>query len=152
MWRNRWYLAGLDAGTEWSPDSLRRFRLDRVETDRAPVLAVEPGTDAYAIPADFDPDAAFDLDPNSWGTDPLVRARIRVSPDHVDAFVDELGGDVLVEDGATFVDLDVRHYDSLRTRLLGFGTNAVVMSPPELVGLVRDHLAALAASDRGPES
>lgn len=142
MWRNHWYLAGRDVDS----GELRRFRLDRIES---PNIAVDTSS-TYEIPTDFDPDTAFDLDPNSWGTDPLVHARVRVRRDHVHAFVDELGGEVTGGTGGAdddlLVELDVRHYDSFRTRLLAFGRNAVVVSPPELVDVVRAHLAALAGS------
>jgi len=140
MWRNHWYLAGGDATT----GDFRRFRLDRIES---PTIAVDAGSH-FEIPDDFEPDTAFALDPNEWGTDPVVRARVRVSPDHVQAFVDELGGEIVRLPGErgddTFVELDVRHYDSFRTRLLAFGRNAVVESPPELVDRMRAHLGALA--------
>jgi hypothetical protein len=39
----------------------------------------------------------------------------------------------------------VRHYESTRNRILFFRDHAQVLGPPELVALVRDHLAALAA-------
>jgi predicted DNA-binding transcriptional regulator YafY len=136
MWRNHWYLAGCDA----TNGEFRRFRLDRIES---PAIAVDAGSH-FEIPDDFDPDTAFALDPNEWGTDPVVRARVRVSPDHVQAFVDELGGAVRREGDDLFVELDVRHYSSFRTRLLAFGRNAVVESPPELVDRMREHLGALA--------
>jgi predicted DNA-binding transcriptional regulator YafY len=144
MWRNHWYLAGRDA----SSGHFRRFRLDRIESS---AISVDTAS-TFSIPGDFDPDTAFALDPNEWGTDPLVHARVRVSPDHAQAFVDELGGSVVRLPGTgrdglgddTFVELDVRHYDSFRTRLLAFGRNAVVLSPPVLVDAVRAHLVALA--------
>jgi hypothetical protein len=140
MWRNRWYLAGhdLDRGT------LRRYRLERVEVGE-PTIVVAQGAGAYEIPADFDVDAAFDLDPNVWGQDPVLAARVRVGIDHVDAFRGELGGDVTESDGrSAIVELDVRHYQSFRDRLLAFRGSAVVLEPPELVAVVREHLAALA--------
>jgi predicted DNA-binding transcriptional regulator YafY len=140
MWRNRWYLAGhdLDRGT------LRRYRLERVEVGE-PTIVVAPGAGAYEIPADFDVDAAFDLDPNVWGQDPVLAARVRVGIDHVDVFRGELGGEVAESDGrSAIVELDVRHYQSFRDRLLAFRGSAVVLEPPELVAVVREHLAALA--------
>jgi predicted DNA-binding transcriptional regulator YafY len=140
MWRNRWYLAGhdLDRGT------LRRYRLDRVDVGE-PTIVVADDAGTYDIPADFDADAAFDLDPNVWGQDPVLAARVRVGIDHVDAFRGELGGDVAESDGRTaIVELDVRHYQSFRDRLLAFRGTAVVLEPPELVAVVREHLAALA--------
>ena len=146
VWHNRWYLAGRDD----DEGALRRFRLDRIErgdngsgADR-PIAEVGP-PDAYEIPADFDAAAAFDLDPNTWGTDPLVRASVDVEADHVDAFLGELGGDAVhAGSDRSTVELDVRHYESFRNRLLAFGTHAVVTAPPSLVAVVHDHLAALA--------
>jgi predicted DNA-binding transcriptional regulator YafY len=140
MWRNRWYLAGhdLDRGT------LRRYRLDRVDVGE-PTIVVGDDAGTYDIPVDFDVDAAFDLDPNVWGQDPVLAARVRVGIDHVDAFRSELGGEVAESDGRTaIVELDVRHYQSFRDRLLAFRGTAVVLEPPELVAVVREHLAALA--------
>jgi proteasome accessory factor B len=140
MWRNRWYLAGhdLDRGT------LRRYRLDRVDVGE-PTIVVGDDAGTYDIPVDFDVDAAFDLDPNVWGQDPVLAARVRVGIDHVDAFRSELGGEVTESDGRTaIVELDVRHYQSFRDRLLAFRGTAVVLEPPELVAVVREHLAALA--------
>jgi predicted DNA-binding transcriptional regulator YafY len=140
MWRNRWYLAGhdLDRGT------LRRYRLDRLAPGD-PTIALIGSERAYEIPADFDVDAAFDLDPNVWGQDPVLAARVRVAVDHVDTFRGELGGEVVENDGrAAIVELDVRHHQSFRDRVLAFRGSAVVLDPPELVAAVRDHLAALA--------
>jgi proteasome accessory factor B len=139
MWRNRWYLAGHDVDR----DTLRRYRLDRIDPGE-PTIAVDGPAGVYEIPADFDADAAFDLDPNVWGEDPLVSARVRVGVDHVDAFRSELGGEGVESDGrTTVVVLDVRHYQSFRDRLLAFRGSAVVLEPPELVAVVRDHLLAL---------
>jgi predicted DNA-binding transcriptional regulator YafY len=149
-WRNRWYLAGRDRAR----DGLRRFRLDRIEP-ATPVIRPHGGARAYVVPDDFDAEAAFDLDPNSWGTDPCMRARVSVGRDHLDAFLAEFAGAAPVSASATRdihalatpkleVELDVREYGSFRTRLLAFGANAVVVDPPELVNVVRDHLRALA--------
>ena len=146
MWRNRWYLAGhdLDRGT------VRRYRLDRIDPGEPgaagePAIELSSATQAYEIPPEFDVDTAFDLDPNVWGQDPVLVARVRVGIDHVDAFRSELGGEVVESDGRTaIVELDVRHYQSFRDRLLAFRGSAVVLDPPELVAIVRDHLAALA--------
>jgi proteasome accessory factor B len=136
LWRNRWYLAGHDLDR----DELRRYRLDRIDMIES---TGEPG--AYDLPDDLDRDSLFDLDPNAWGDDPLVRAHVRVGIDHVEAFLAELGGDV-VERSTTdaIVALDVRHYVSFRNRLLAFRGSAVVIDPPVLIDEVRDHLAVLA--------
>jgi WYL domain len=74
-----------------------------------------------------------------------VRACVEVDADRVDAFLGELGGDVVGRSGdRATVELDVRHYESFRNRLLAFGVHAVVIAPPVLVAGVRDHLATLA--------
>jgi proteasome accessory factor B len=142
MWRNRWYLAGYDLDRQM----LRRYRLDRVDPGDTRIQAIG-AEHAFEIPADFDVDAAFDLDPNVWGQDPALLARVRVGIDHVDAFRSELGGEVAESDGRTaVVELEVRHYQSFRDRLLAFRGSAVVLEPQELRAVVRDHLAALAGA------
>lgn len=143
-WRTHWYLAGRDI----DGGELRRFRLDRIERgDGVDPVVLEGTSGTYAVPDDFDADSAFDLDPNVWGTDPLVRARVGVRPDHVVAFRREFAGDIVESDADwTVIELDVRHYESFRNRLLAFRANAIVLGPPELVAVVRDHLAALTAS------
>jgi predicted DNA-binding transcriptional regulator YafY len=142
MWRNRWYLAGYDVDR----GSLRRYRLDRVDPGE-PTIGLAGAPNAYEIPDEFDVDAAFDLDPNVWGQDPVLAARVRVGIDHVDAFRSELGGEVTERDGRTaIVELEVRHHQSFRDRLLAFRGSAVVLEPPELVAVVHDHLAALAGA------
>lgn len=143
VWRNRWYVAGGD------PDhgnDMRRFRLDRIDVSPSGHLATagEPGS--FTVPDWFDVDKAFDFDPNSWGHDPVLDARVRVATDHAVAFVDEFGGAVAARDSDhVVVALAVRHYESFRNRLFGFRGNAVVEAPPELVAQVREHLRAVAA-------
>jgi hypothetical protein len=141
LWHGRWYVAG------WDPelDAMRRYRLDRIEGDDA--VARNGATHAYEIPDWFDPDLAFDFDPNSWGRDPRLRARVRVQRDHLPRFLDDLGGEVIDTDGGEpVVAFDVRHYESTRNRLLFFGDHVRVLGPPALVAMMRDHLAALAGT------
>jgi predicted DNA-binding transcriptional regulator YafY len=142
-WRTHWYVAARDL----DEGALRRYRLDRIEPgDGHDTIVPDDAVGTYEIPADFDVERAFDLDPNTWGTDPCVRARVRVGADHVDAFRRELGGEMVAEsDGRVVLELDVRHYVSFRNRLLAFRTNAQVLEPAVLVALVRDHLHQLAA-------
>jgi predicted DNA-binding transcriptional regulator YafY len=138
-WHSRWYVAG------WDPDvdALRRYRLDRI-TDDGPIERVgDPGT--YEVPAWFDSVLAFDFDPNAWGRDPRLRARVRVERDHLPAFLAEFGGEVVDEvAGDPVVAFDVRHYESTRNRILSFRDHVQVLGPDALVTLVCDHLAALA--------
>ncbi len=96
------------------------------------VISTPPASRGSFTVADwFDVDKAFDFDPNSWGHDPVLDARIRVATDHATAFVDEFGGEVVARDSEhVWVSLAVRHYESFRNRLFGFRANAVVEEPP----------------------
>jgi len=146
VWRGKWYVAGGDPRHD---GAMRRFRLDRLE----PVAGTSSLTtigepDAFTIPDWFDVDKAFDFDPNSWGGDPPCDVTVRVASDHAGAFVDEFGGEITARDGAhATIELTVRHYESFRNRLFAFRGNAVVCAPPEMVAIVRDHLAAIAAGN-----
>ncbi|MBM3692092.1 MAG: WYL domain-containing protein [Actinobacteria bacterium] len=145
VWRNRWYLAGGDRSRDLE---MRRFRLDRIRTTTDGTALTRMGTPGtVTVPDWFDMDKAFDLDPNSWGHDAPLEAQVRVAIDHVPAFVDEFGGTVVDEatDHAR-ISLTVRHHEAFLVRVLGFRGNAVVEAPPELVGLVRDHLRAVAGN------
>ncbi len=138
-WHGRWYVAG------WDPelDALRRYRLDRIGTE-VPITAIGDAG-ASTVPDWFDPVLAFDFDPNAWGRDARLRARVRVERDHLPAFLADLGGDVDGEvDGEPVVVFEVRHHTSTRNRILSFREHARVLGPPALVAIVRDHLAALA--------
>jgi predicted DNA-binding transcriptional regulator YafY len=134
MWRNRWYLAGLEA----DGDPVRKYRLDRIET-RVDGTAVTLLTDAptYEIPAGFDLATELRLDPNTWGNDPEVTARVLVANDQVPTLLSEFDG-TTVETGAdgTVVDVVVRDYESFIIRLLGFG-GARLLAPPLLVDRLR---------------
>ncbi len=145
-WKTQWYVIGREHGA----DALRKFRIDRIEVADADATAdaIEaagpPG--AYTIPPEFDAVDEMRLDPNDWGHDPLVTTRVRVEIDHVQNLQYELGGRVVARDGLhAVVELDVRHYQAFRDRLLGFREHAQVVAPPELVAYLRDHLAAIVA-------
>jgi predicted DNA-binding transcriptional regulator YafY len=140
-WRTHWYVVGSEDGS----DDRRRYRLDRIEPLTDDEVIALGDANGYVIPAGFDAVDAMRLDPNDWGTDPLAVARVRVDADHAHTFQHELGGRVVERTpGSQTFEIDVRHYDSFRDRILGFGTRAVVVSPDALVALVRDHLAAVA--------
>jgi predicted DNA-binding transcriptional regulator YafY len=142
VWHNKWYVAG---GDPTRNHVMRRFRLDRVDTTVGEplVAAGEPGS--YEVPGDFDVVKAFDFDPNSWGGDAPLDARVRVELVHVDPFRAEFGGEEVKRNKEyARIELTVRHYESFVNRLLRFRGHAVVESPPELVATVREHLAATA--------
>lgn len=140
-WRTHWYVVGQEDGS----DDRRRYRLDRIESLEGSDALALGDANSYEIPIGFDSVDAMRLDPNDWGTDPLAVALVRVDADHVHTFQRELGGRVVERSGdsQTF-EIEVRHYESFRDRILGFGTWAVVIAPDDLVALVRDHLAAVA--------
>lgn len=139
-WRTHWYVVG----REHDSDSVRKYRLDRIE-DTDDDAAVHSGTAAaYEIPPDFDAVEALRLDPNDWGRDPEVVARLRVDRDHAHTVQYELGGRVVERDAETVVvEVIVRHYESFRERVLRFSDRVHVLDPPELVTMVRDHLRAI---------
>ena len=144
VWRNHWYVAGGDPAHD---HEMRRFRLDRIDAPPGRHLDAAGEPDSYTVVEWFDVDKAFDFDPNSWGHDPVLDARVRVATDHAAAFVDEFGGEVVARDAEhVWVALAVRHYESFRNRLFGFRTNAVVEKPPELIDQVRAHLTAVVGS------
>jgi predicted DNA-binding transcriptional regulator YafY len=142
LWRDRWYTVGFDrrAGEQ------RVYRLDRFEDDGSGSV-VAPVSDAprYEIPPGFDADDALVLDPNNWGHDPPVVARVRVDADWVPQFTRDFSGTVVASgDGCAVVELTVRHYESFRDRLLAFGAHAVLLEPAELVAMMREWLAGMA--------
>jgi proteasome accessory factor B len=141
LWRDRWYAVGFDRDA----GERRVYRLDRIEADGSAPAVTPAGAAQCAIPDGFDPDDALELDPNHWGHDPPLDARVRVDADWAERFRRELGGTTIsARDGHELIALTVRHYESFRDRLLGFGTHAQVLEPPVLVDLVREWLAGMA--------
>jgi hypothetical protein len=92
----------------------------------------------------FDSELAFDLDPNSWGHDPLLVARVEVDQDFGPSFISEFQGEVTSKSDEIWeVEFKVRHYQSTLVRLLAFREHARIVSPPPLQSLVQDHLFAV---------
>ncbi len=138
LWRNRWYFVGFDHDRA----GRRVFRLDRIVPGGEPAaITAVTGPDAYVIPDDVDPVAALQMDPNAWGTDTPLDARVRVTHDHVPMFLGELAGRVDEHDpDSSIVTVEVRDYESFVIRLLGFGTGVELLEPPELVDRLRSWL------------
>jgi hypothetical protein len=133
-WRRHWYLVGNDR--DGGPG--RRFRVDRIGD-----LAVVDG--AFEVPAEFDSESAFDMDPNSWGQDPRVRVRIEVEPAFADRLADAVGGEVMSHSApAAIVEVDNANRDALIDRLLEFGPRARVVAPTEVVEQVLMFVRAMA--------
>ncbi len=139
--RNQWYMVGHDHAAK----ALRQFRLDRIDPE--PAIDVVDAT--FSIPDDFDAPSALRLDPNDWGSDPPVVARVRVAFARVPAFQRDLGG-VVVErgDDHAIVEVAVRHRASFRIRVSAFGGDAVVLEPAKLVDDIVDWLRCTALGAR----
>jgi hypothetical protein len=106
---------------------------------------------AYQIPTDIDAISEMRLDPNDWGHDPPVVARVEVESDLAHNLQHELGGRVVSRDaGHCVIEIDVRHYASFCDRVLAFATHARVLAPPVLVAAICDHLRAVATPTGAP--
>jgi predicted DNA-binding transcriptional regulator YafY len=139
LWRDRWYTVGFDQRA----DEKRVYRLDRFDEDHdRPVIEPAPDAGSYDIPDGFDADEALVLDPNNWGHDPPVRAVVRVDDDWIQHFARDFAD--ATRDGSTF-QLVVRHYESFRDRLLGFGRHVQLLEPPALVEEMRAWLSGISS-------
>lgn len=118
-----WYVIGFDT----TRGERRTFRVDRIEGQ---VSMGSPGE--FERPADFDVDAAFPADARLLGDDPGSMARVlvrSVRPGHER----ELG--TVVErraDGSMVVEVPCANRDAFRSWLFGWGTDAIVLGPPEV--------------------
>lgn len=139
LWRTRWYLVGYDHDRS----GIRKFELGKIVVrDDADAITKAGEPNAYEIPLDFDPVAALEMDPNAWGGDTPIRARVQVNHDQLPRFLNEFAV-TIIEDAAessTF-DIDVRDYESFIIRLLGFGRSVRLLGPPALVDQMRAWLA-----------
>jgi predicted DNA-binding transcriptional regulator YafY len=141
---DHWYVGGFDRAA----DGPRAFRFDRIEMQdgRLALHTVEPGP-AYDIPPGFDPSTLFRFDPDVWGSDPPVTARVEVDADLAWRFAIVVDGHIVAEDEhAAIVEAHVRNYAVFRDRVLGFRSAARVIEPPELVAAITDWLHQIAAA------
>jgi len=141
LWHDRWYTVGYAHGA-----GQRVYRLDRIEDPDVGEPIEQDVTGApYDVPGDFDSEGALLLDPNTWGSDDPVTAKVRVDADWVTPFLVEFGGTIEQRsDECAVVVFTVRHYESFRDRLLSFGPHAIVLEPVVLVELMRSWLAGIA--------
>lgn len=139
---DHWYVAGRDQ----TVGTTRTFRLDRIEAQGGHDVIEERVDSRFELPDDLDAAGLFRFDPDEWGTDPPVRARVRVRADVAARFQLIVGGDIVEErDDVAVVEADVRNYDAFRDRVLSFRDYAQVLAPAELVAVVDDWLAAIVA-------
>lgn len=133
-----WLLVGFDR----TKNGRRNFRIDRIEG------AVELG-DADSAPAVPDDAAAAEREPWQFDDAPAIVARVLVDPDRADLAVVSFG-EAAVEarrdDGSVVLSLNVTSIDGFRSVLLGYGTSAEVLDPPELRADVIAWLEAMVAA------
>lgn len=143
MWRNRWYMVGRQLSPETDGDARRKYRLDRIAAaDDGPAVVPAPDAGRHVIPVGFDAVGALQLDPNSWGADPPVVARIAIPRDQLPLLLTEFGATVVGDTGdEVTLDVEVRDYESFVLRLLGFGPTARLLGPNVLVERRRAWLA-----------
>lgn len=129
-WRTSWYLLAREIDT----DRRKRFRLDRIDVGD-PTIRPVGDPDAFVVPEGLDWSVEFCLDPNDWGPDPAITARIETDADHATVVAQAFdGASTTVEpDGRIIIEVTVRHYVSFIVRVLAFNTYARVVGPDELV-------------------
>jgi predicted DNA-binding transcriptional regulator YafY len=144
LWRNHWYVRGIDRLWPLEHGGSRTYRLDRIQD--TPRL-LDPSGD-YLIPPDFDPDAPYNLDPNAWGHDAPVTVQVEVELDDRRRFARDLQATEIARSDTTVTfEVAVREYRSFCDRILHFGPRAVVRSPEVIVTMLTDRLRALAGTE-----
>jgi predicted DNA-binding transcriptional regulator YafY len=121
--RGHWYLVAVEG------DDTKLFRTDRMQS-------------AQVMQETFDRDpsitVAAELESHPWeaGGDPSITATVRIDPDLAWWAERRLGASTPtldhLDDGALLITLDVTNPDAFIGWVLGFGTSAEVLSPPEL--------------------
>jgi len=136
-----WYVIGHDRGR----GDRRTFRVDRIDGD---VVAGAPGE--FVRPAGFDARAAFPSDPKELGGG-AATARVLVDAARARFVVDEVGAAALVgrrPDGAVELDVACANLDAFRSWLLGLGTHAEVLGPPDVRAAIVHWLRDMAGARR----
>jgi proteasome accessory factor B len=134
-----WYVIGVDRGA----GELRTFRVDRIEGE---VSIGEP--EAFVRPVDFDARGAFPRDPKELGAT-SARARVLVDAMRARLVIDELGAEAVVarhRDGGVELDVACTNGDAFRSWVLGLGTHAEVLGPPDVRADVVGWLTAIVAA------
>jgi len=120
-----WYVIGLDRGH----GEQRTFRVDRIEGG---IDVGEAGS--FERPPGFDARDSFPADPKELGSS-SDRARVVVDADRARFVVDDAGTDAVVArhgDGSVELDVACANLDAFRSWVLGLGTHAEVLGPPEV--------------------
>jgi proteasome accessory factor B len=133
-WHGRWYLVGHDSARQ----DVRVFRLSRIEGEPAPTG--EPG--AVTPPAGTDLTA---LVARMAGEEPRSTASVRLRSGAGWALRREAAAVTTGEDGWDVLELGYSDPERFADRVLGYGADAVVLSPPEARDAVVRRLRALAS-------
>ncbi|MGE0308369.1 MAG: helix-turn-helix transcriptional regulator [Acidimicrobiia bacterium] len=145
MRRTNWYVSG-----ELIGDGVRTYRIDRMSG----VTVGEPG--AFERPQEWDPEQVMPSE--SWAipqgepvmVDVAVRGPLAVwveSTLRSGSVIAEVTGDGPDGDNGVIVRLAVSFPEALRTWVLGFGDDAWVVGPPEMVEFVTDWLKAMRSTE-----
>jgi predicted DNA-binding transcriptional regulator YafY len=131
-----WYMVGLCH----LRGEVRCFKLERITSDIA-VNKVQPKTPDFEVPAGFDMRAEVDWDSDLPDAD--IQATVMFNPRL--AFAASTGFDRLVsqdwkEDGSLLATYRVADPDQFVEWVLGFGTDALITSPAEVVAMARGKL------------
>jgi proteasome accessory factor B len=124
----RWYVIGHDH----QHDSLRTYRVDRIESE---VTVGEAGS--FVRPAGLDLRAVFPDDPKQLG-DEARDAIVRVDPPRAVLVAAEFDPSRVraLPKGAIEITVPCANLDAFRSWLLGLGPHAEVVGPPD----IRDHV------------
>jgi proteasome accessory factor B len=126
--RGFWYVVGHDHGH----DERRTYRVDRIEG-----AVVIDSSASFEAPPDFSAADAFPADPKLLGDEDGRVARVAVYGDLAALVGRELGDDAVDStvpasaDRTVFV-VPFTNIDAFRSWLLGLGTHAEVLSPPDV--------------------
>lgn len=134
--RGRWYLVGLDRGS----DSVRSFRLDRVEGSIRPEHPSTPGSE-FEVPGDFTLQGYLERPPFVQGSAP-EQATVRFDPSTA-WWVERSHPWLRIEhhpDLTTTARVEVTDDTGFISWLLGFGEGAEVLEPPRLRRLALERL------------
>lgn len=124
-----WYLIGFDLDRQ----AIRTFKIARVLTP----FTLDKKENSYEIPKDFSPVQYLQPDID----DPIHTANVLVRKDH--CLTLRLEGQVSsVDDEWDQLTLTYQHAEPLLRKILWFGPDAKIISPPELVAHLKDFLEA----------
>jgi predicted DNA-binding transcriptional regulator YafY len=137
--RGFWYVVGHDHGH----DEQRTYRVDRIDGR----VTIDDAS-SFTPPAGFSAADAFPADPKLLGDEAERTAHVAVYGELADVIGRELGAPI-VDDGdpgRTVFAVPYTNVDAFRSWLLGLGTHAEVLDPPELRASVVDWLRTLAGA------